>query len=225
MQQASSLFTEEQRQQIEQSVQAAEGLTSCEIVPVVATSSGRYDRPEDMVGLWLATVAAVLVWYLFPRSLEDTGNWAGTSLLIQLPIMLVAVVAAFLVGAVLAARTGWLRRLFTPRQQMLDEVSARARETFFDKRIHHTKDATGLLIYLSLFEHLAVVLGDQNVMDQVGQDFLDNLCDQLTTGMQEGHPTDAICSVIATAGEKLSGPLPRGEQDTNELHDTLVLLD
>jgi putative membrane protein len=137
----------------------------------------------------------------------------------------VAVVAAFLVGAVLAARTGWLRRLFTPRQQMLDEVSARARETFFDKRIHHTKDATGLLIYLSLFEHLAVVLGDQNVMDQVGQDFLDNLCDQLTTGMQEGHPTDAICSVIATAGEKLSGPLPRGEQDTNELHDTLVLID
>ena len=100
MQQASTLFNEEQRKQIEQAVQAAEGMTSCEIVPVVATSSGRYDRPEDMVGLWLATLAAVLVWYLFPRSLDDTGNWAATSLLIQLPIMLVAVVAAFLVGVV-----------------------------------------------------------------------------------------------------------------------------
>jgi len=225
MQQASTLFNEEQRQQVEQAVQAAEGLTSCEIVPVVATSSGRYDRPEDMVGLWLATLAAVLVWYLFPRTLDDTGNWAGPSLLVQLPIILVAVVASFLVGVLLAARTGWLRRLFTPRQQMLEEVSARARETFFDKRIHHTKEATGLLIYLSLFEHLAVVLGDQNVMDQVGQDFLDNLCSQLTTGMREGHATEALCSVIATAGEKMSGPLPRGEQDTNELHDTLVLLD
>jgi len=225
MQQASTLFNEEQRQQIEQAVQAVEGITSCEIVPVVATSSGRYDRPEDMVGLWLATLAAGIVWCLFPRSLTESGNWAAPSLLLQLPIIVLAVVAAFLLGVILAARTGWLRRLFTPRQQMLDEVSARARETFFDKRIHHTKEATGLLIYLSLFERQAVVLGDQDVMDQVGQDFLDNLCDQLTTGMREGHATEALCGVIVTAGEKLSAPLPRGEQDTNELHDTLVLLD
>ena len=225
MQQASTLFNEEQRQQIEQAVQAAEDITSCEIVPVVATSSGRYDRPEDIVGLWLATLAAALVWYLFPRTLSESGNWAGPSLLFQLPVLVLAVVASFLLGVVLASRIGWLRRLFTPRQQMLDEVSARAREAFFDKRIHHTKEATGLLIYLSLFEHLAVVLGDQNVMDQVGQDFLDNLCNQLTTGMREGHATEALCAVIATAGEKMSGPSPRGEQDTNELHDTLVLLD
>jgi putative membrane protein len=225
MQQASTLFNEEQQQQVERAVQAAEGLTSCEVVPVVATASGRYDRPEDMVGLWLATLAAAITWYIFPRSLNETGSWEGPSLLVQLPIILLAVVVSFLVGVVLAARTGWLRRLFTPRQQMLEEVSARARETFFDKRIHHTKEATGLLIYLSLFEHMAVVLGDQNVMDQVGQDFLDDLCDQLTKGMREGHATEALCSVIATAGEKLSGPLPCGDQDTNELHDTLVLID
>ena len=58
MQQASTLFNEEQQQQVERAVQAAEGLTSCEVVPVVATASGRYDRPEDIVGLWLATLAA-----------------------------------------------------------------------------------------------------------------------------------------------------------------------
>ena len=82
-------------------------------------------------------------------------------------------VGACIVGSVTGSRGGWLRRVVTPRQQMLDEVAARARETFFDKRIHHTSDATGLLIYVSLFEHRAVVLGDQNVMDKLGQDFLD----------------------------------------------------
>ena len=225
MQQASTLFNEEQRQQVEQAVQAAEGITSCEIVPVVATSSGRYDRPEDMVGLWLAAIAAAIVWYLLPRTLNESGTWQGPSLLLQLPIILLAVVISFFLGVILATRIGWLRRLFTPRQQMLEEVSTRARETFFDKRIHHTDAATGLLIYLSLFERLAVVLGDEKVMETVGQDFLDNLCGQLTTGMREGHPTEALCGVIATAGEKLSTPLPRGAEDTNELHDTLVLLD
>jgi putative membrane protein len=108
---------------------------------------------------------------------------------------------------------------------MLDEVAARARETFFDKRIHHTSDATGLLVYVSLFEHRAVVLGDQNVMDKLGQDFLDRLCQQLTAGFRQGKPLETMCAVIASAGEELAGPFPRSTDDVNELEDTLILID
>ena len=43
MQRASDLFTEEQRKQVEKAVVEAEAKTSCEVVPVVATASGRYD--------------------------------------------------------------------------------------------------------------------------------------------------------------------------------------
>ncbi len=49
MKRASKLFDIEQRQRIEQAVVEAESKSSCEIVPVVATSSGRYDRPEDII--------------------------------------------------------------------------------------------------------------------------------------------------------------------------------
>ena len=82
-----------------------------------------------------------------------------------------------------------------------------------------------MLIYVSLFEHIAVVLGDQEILDKLGQASLDGLCQQLTEGLHQGNPTDAICNVIAAAGKQLSGPLPRAEGDVNELHDTLVLLD
>ena len=139
--------------------------------------------------------------------------------------MVAGVLAAFIAGAVIGSRVGWLRRLFTPRQQMLEEVSSRAREIFFDKRIHHTSGATGLLIYVSLFEHTAVVLGDQEILDKLGQSFLDRLCQQLTDGLHQGNATDAICDVIAAAGEQLSVPLPRATGDVNELHDVLVLID
>ena len=50
MQRAANFFNAEQRQQITRAVAQAESGTSCEIVPVVATVSGRYARPEDMVG-------------------------------------------------------------------------------------------------------------------------------------------------------------------------------
>ena len=225
MQRVSDLFNEEQRKQVEKAVMEAEAKTSCEIVPVVATASGRYDRPEDMIGLWMAIFAAITVWLIFPRQSNESGSWDGMPFYVGLLTMVASVLVAFIAGAVAGSRFGWLRRLFTPRKQMLDEVSARAREIFFDKRVHHTSGATGMLIYVSLFEHMAVVLGDQEVLDKLGQTSLDRLCQQLTEGLHQGDSTDAICSVIAEAGKQLSGPLPRAEGDVNELHDTLVLID
>jgi putative membrane protein len=225
MQRASDLFNEEQRKQVEQAVVEAEAKTSCEVVPVVATASGRYDRAEDMIGLWLAVFAAISVWLIFPRQSNESGSWDGMPSYVGLLTMVAGVVVAFIAGVVAGSRIGWLRRLFTPRNQMLEEVSARAREIFFDQRVHHTSGATGMLIYVSLFEHMAVVLGDQEVLDKLGQPSLDQLCQQLTEGLHQGDSTDAICSVIAEAGKQLSGPLPRAEGDVNELQDTLVLID
>ena len=225
MKRASDLINEEQRKQVEIAVQEAEAGTSCEIVPVVATSSGRYDRPEDMIGLWLAILAAITVWLLLPRQSNESGSWDSVPIYVGLLTMVAGVVVAFIAGASIGSRIGWLRRLCTPRKQMLEQVSARARETFFDKRIHHTSSSTGILIYVSLFEHIAVVLGDKEIQDKLGQTFLDQLCQQLTEGLHQGNSTDTICSVIAEAGIQLSGPLPRAEGDVNELRDTLVLID
>lgn len=225
MQRASDLFNEEQLKQVEKAVIEAEARTSCEVVPVVATASGRYDRAEDMIGLWLGVFAAITVWLIFPRQSNESGSWDGVPFYVGLLTMVAVVVVAFIAGASVGSRIGWLRRLFTPRKQMLEEVSARARETFFDKRIHHTSGSTGMLIYVSLFEHIAVVLGDQEILDKLGQTFLDRLCQQLTEGLHQGDSTDVICSVIAEAGKQLSGPLPRAEGDVNELRDALVLID
>ncbi|MEX0818520.1 MAG: hypothetical protein WD070_02970 [Pirellulaceae bacterium] len=225
MRRATDLFNQQQRKQVAQAVVEAEARTSCEIVPVVATVSGRYDRPEDIIGLWSAVIAAVSIWLTFPRPLNETGSWDGTPMYVGVIAMVACVVTAFIAGALVGSRIGWLRRLFTPRQQMLEEVSSRAREIYFDKRVHHTAGATGLLIYVSLFEHMAVILGDQEILDKLGQSFLDRLCQQLTEGLDRGHSSDAICDVIAAAGEQLSGPLPRVSEDVNELQDALVLID
>ena len=225
MKRASDLFNEEQRKRVAIAVAEAETQTSCEVVPVVATASGRYDRAEDIIGLWLAIFAAITVWLIFPRQSHASGSWDEMPSYVGLVTMVVGVAVAFIVGVLIGSQIGWLRRLFTPRNQMVEEVSARAREVFFDKRVHHTSGATGMLIYVSLFEHMAVVLGDHEVLNKLGQTSLDQLCQLLTDGLHQGDPTDAICSVITEAGKQLSGPLPGVEGDVNELQDTLILLD
>jgi putative membrane protein len=219
------LFTPADRQEVTRAVADAELRTGAEIVPVVARASGRYDRPEDIVGLWTALLALVVAWFLLPSDQLETNSWGGFAPAWQLIGLLTAVVVGFIVGAIAGSRLGWLRRLFTPQQQMADEVMARAKQVFFDRSVRRTVAGSGVLIFVSLFERRAAILADQLVVDKLGQAALDELCRQLTVKLGTMSTTKALCEVIAAAGEQLSSAVPRSAADVNELSDALVVLD
>ena len=223
MQKASDIINADQRARIEAAGSKAESKTCCEIVPVVATSSGRYDRAEDLVGLWCAVFGAAVAFLTFPGRV-DAGRWGGIPIWGQVLLLAFVMLVCFVVGAVLATRLHGLRRLFTPRQQM-EEVNLRARELFFDRRVHHTAGASGVLIFVSLYEWTAVVLGDRGVVDALGQSFCTDLCTRLTTSLRNDDIAACICDTINDAAISLESALPRSEHDVNELPDTLVLLD
>jgi putative membrane protein len=224
MQKASEIINAEQRARVESAVSAAESITSCEIVPVVATASGRYDRAEDLVGLWFAMVGAVVAFLMFPGH-NDHGTWGGIPLWGQVGLLVLVMLVSFIVGAVLADRFRNLRRLFTPRSHIQEEVNLRARELFFDRRVHHTAGASGLLIFVSLYERTAVVLGDRSVVETLGEKFPEELCQRLTASLRTQDVASAICDTIQHAATTLQTALPRTANDVNELPDTLVLLD
>ncbi len=225
MQDAHTYFTDEQREKIAEAVAEAEGKTTAEIVPVVATASGRYDRPEDIVGLWVGALFLIAAWFLVPSADSASGSWGFSWAAYALPILVVALVAGFILGVAAGSSIGWLRRLFTPDRQMIDEVSARARAVFFDSRVHRTAEGTGILVYLSLYERMAAVIADDTVVEQIGQAAIDELCDALTTGLQDGDAVEAVCATISRAGERLAGVLPCDDENPNELADNLVILD
>ncbi|MCR9202000.1 MAG: hypothetical protein NXI04_25440 [Planctomycetaceae bacterium] len=225
MQRAAELFNETQRQQVEEAVASAEAATSCEIVPVVARASGRYDRAEDMVGLWLAVLAALVCWLTLPRGGQESGDWESSGAVWGPVVLVLAMVLFFIVGAVAASRVSWLRRLFTPRSEMQQEVMSRARETFFDKRVHHTASGSGLLVYVSLHERLAVVLGDERVLEAVSQTVLDELCADLTARLRSSGPAEILPAFIADTGKRLADKLPATESRADELPNALILMD
>lgn len=82
-----------------------------------------------------------------------------------------------------------------------------------------------MLLFVSLYEHMAVVLADQSIVEKLGQGALDELCTVLTGKLRESHPADALCQTIHLAGERLAPLLPRAADDVNELADGLVILD
>lgn len=213
------------RERVNRAVRDAESVTSAELVPVVAQCSGRYDRAEDVVGLWGGLLALAVVWLMLPSAVADSGSWGHPSPGGQLVALLAAVVAGFLVGAILASRLPGLRRPFTPHRQMAEEVLLRARSVFYDQRVHHTAAGSGLLLYVSLYERMAAVIADQSVLEKLGQDQIDSLCQELTQQLQHRTPVDALCATLEVAGQRLRTVLPRSEDDVNELADALVVVE
>ena len=223
MQKASDFLTMDERSAVEAAVMAAEKKTSVEIVPVIAASSGRYDRAEDLAGLWLGAVLMVAAWIIWPLPEVEPGDWSAT-FPVQYGIWLAALLFGFVGGAVISARTAWLRRLFTPKRELREEVQRRAREAFFDQRVHHTGGATGVLVFVSLFERTVCILADASVMKVLPAGEIERLCAALTAKMKSA-PAEGLVETITSLGETLSAPLPRAEDDVDELANAVVLID
>jgi putative membrane protein len=224
MKRASEFFTESERAAIESAILETEGKTSAEVVVAVGTASGRYDRAEDIVGLWLAMITLVVTYFVLPFP-EEVPDWGWSLLHGRILVLVVAAVVAFFVGAMVASRWLALRRLFTPAVQMRDEASLRARQVFYDSRVHHTTGATGLLIFLSLYERQTVVLADQAVLAKIPQAMVDELCRTITEGLRDGRGAASVCEAVREAGNALAPVLPRAEGDVDELANRVVILD
>ena len=225
MKNAREFLSEHEKTRIVQAVAEAESKTDAEIVPAIATASGRYDRAEDIVGLWVGGVAMAIVWGLL--QLQDSGDaqWGTTWNRFELPLLLVTLVLGFVVGAFSATHIGWLRRVFTPGKEMREEVRNAASKVFFDSRIHHTQAAMGLLIYISLFERMATVMADQKALELLGQTALDELCVKLIGGIKAGDLATSLCEVIADVGARLAVVLPHEGENPNEVANALLLID
>jgi len=225
MNRASKLFDESQRQRINEAIVAAEAETDADLVPVVAMSSGRYERAEDIFGLWLGLLLGLLMWATMPVRSDELGAWGGYSPVFIALCMILAVVAGFIAGSTIAGRFWALRRLFTPTRQMHDHVDAAARRAFFDLSIRRTVGATGVLLYVSIYEQMVAVIADEAVLLELGDDALDDACRRFTLALDRHSLTDALVLAIEDTGRRLADALPRTRQTANELPDALVTLD
>ena len=224
MNKAGTLFNRQQRQLVADAVAEAEKDTAGEIVPVVATMSGRYDRAEDLFGLLLGLLALAVAWILFQDTTEAAWVDAHTPTL-GLAALIGIVVAGFLAGAVLATRFPVLRLPFIPAQEMREEVERRALESFQRYRIRTTRGGTGVLIYVSLYEHMVRVVGDDAVMEKVSQEDWEDICRLVVDGMKANRAAEGLMQAIHKSGELLTRHFPIRPGDHNELSNELILID
>lgn len=208
-------FSARERELVEQAVGQAEGRTSGEIVPVVVARSDAYFGAS-----WKAATLGALAAVGVAEALHfGLGMWGTSEIWIVLPAA-----AGAALGFAVGAFVPWLRRLVLSSEEMDREVRQRAVEAFVEHEVFATRERTGVLIFVSLFEHRVVVLGDSGINAKVKPGEWDGIVASIVAGIKRGQPGQALVEAIGHCGELLQREgVERRADDTNELPDRLHL--
>ncbi len=202
-------FGADAKARIAEAVKRAESLSHGQIVPAVVEKSDPYPEARFRGAILAAAVAT------------------GVVLAVRAPLSLVELALLQLVVGVLGALVAmWdpVERRLVGARAMDEAARARALRAFQEHGLHRTEHGTGVLVFASLFEHAAVVLGDHGIHARMGDAEWDRAVAALTAGMRAGDPAKGFVDAIAVCGAKLAEHFPRGAQEKlapNELEDAI----
>jgi len=201
-------FSPEARDRVKAAVRAAEERSTGQIVPVVVERSARYEEVPWIGGVAAAALATALL-PLSPLSLTAA----------ELPFLQLA---AGIAGA-LVARIPVVERLLTSKRAQDWAVRERAEQAFLEHGLYRTARGTGVLVFASLRERRAVVMGDAGIHAKMGDEEWRRAVEALVAGMRRDAPADGFAEAIAVVGARLEAHFPRGpdEPRANELPDDL----
>ncbi len=226
MRKATNQFSKEEINAIEAAIGEVEKSTSAEVVPVVASVSGRYDRAEDVFSFLFSLLILIVAWDSIQKLASIGESWGEPSTLNSiLPLTIGVLAISFAIGIALASRL-----VFGQYNDVYHAVNCvnpcePIDETFQKLRIRNTENSTGLLIYVSLYEHRVHIVGDDTINQKLAQGDWNEIRDTVINGFKQGNASEGLTSGIRKAGELLSRHFPIEQGDRNELSNTLHLID
>jgi len=207
-------FTQQDLDRIKNAVKQAESKISGEIVPVFVEHSASYTIANYRAGLFFSALAfltiIVIDTYLPPYAIYDPF-W-----------IFVVVVGAGVIGALLSRYVDPIKKLFLQRSYLDQATARKAQGLFLSEEVFNTRLRTGIMIFISFFEHKVIVLADTGISKVVPQQEWDALVQGIINHIRQGKLVEGIEGAVKRCGEIL---LERGfvisPDDINELGDEL----
>jgi putative membrane protein len=209
-----SRFTSEELARIKAAVSKAEEKISGEIVPVFVERSGFYTIANYRGGVLMAGATFMAI-VIFDRYVP--------SLAILDPMLIFMIVAAAgLLGGALTHSVPFLKRMLISREHLDQATRKRAETAFLEEEVFNTRQRTGILIFVSFFEHEVMVIADRGISKVVDQKDWDDMVQHIIEKVHMGHISEGIEDAILRCGEILleKGFLKTAD-DINELKDDL----
>lgn len=207
---AQHLFVrEETKKRLKEAVEAVEARSSAEVVIAVRPRSANWLWVDLLVGVVLGNLG--LLYMLFAPQVFGL-------------IWIALIVPTLTLAGVFITRVVRPLRFALAGGQRLDAaVRDGARARFVELNVAATRERTGMLVYLSLQERRCVVVADVGVIGRLTPKKYEPLAAGIEATIAEHgmgpQGLDALCNAVAGLADHFEEPLPRREDDTNELED------
>jgi len=211
---AQQFLTEAEQKTISAQVQQMEQQTSGEIIPMVVSASHSY--PTAII---CGATALALPLSLLLMPVVSGLFWLGSQ---NVWIFIALFLTLYGIFYRLVRQLSWLKRLFLSRSQIESEVQEAALASFYTEKLYKTKDANGILIFISVLERKVWVLADAGINARIDPGQWQGIIDLITQGIKEKRQCEAICNAIVQIGELLKTHFPHQQDDIDELHNLIV---
>ena len=207
------ILTIDFKKKIKEAVQKAEKQSGGEIVTCIAEQSDDYNDIYWVAGffsVFLGSSIFIILYNLFLFVYLHSMFFLGGVFLFSL----------FVIGLLYLIKP--LRLLLINKNQKDYYVNLKAKEAFLNEEVFNTKDRTGVLIYISLFEKRVVVLGDSNINKMVKKNKWSAVIQTIVKGIKSDSIVNGIVAGILLYGAILKeSNVKRRTRDKNELSDNI----
>jgi putative membrane protein len=214
---ASKFLTDEEKQKVEACVNEVEKRTAGEIVPLVVSSSYHYPMSGMIGGLILALLISVGVTLAY----SIRKSWGGVTAM-DLWLFPAVFAVSFLLFHELVKRIPGLKRIFITKAEITEEVEEAALTSFYRNGLDNTRDRTGILIFISVFERKAYVLADEGINAKVDKAVWQEVVDLVVSGIKKHEQAEGICRAVRRCGQLIHEQFPIKADDTDELGNLIV---
>ncbi len=177
------MLTQDEQNKIKAAVEDFEKSTAAELVPVISRRSSDYPGALWKGVLLFVTLYMMLRAMLFLMWYDTTFNP-----LIELGIFTGCGIA----GAGFTFLFPFYKRWITGKSRMEEEVEDQALKAFLEHEVFNTPRRSGIVIYISLFEHIVEVVGDSGINKKVDPSEWQNIVNEIIPYVKKRNLTDGI---------------------------------
>lgn len=207
-------FNDTDKQRIKDAVANAEQRTSGEIVVFFVEQCDEYETVPVRGALVFIITTLIVIGLLSVTWLLPFHASAVQIAAIAITIGAMGYLSAKYIPA--------LKRSLISYSQMQYRVKQRAFNAFLQEEVFNTVDRTGILIFVSHFEHMVEIVGDSGINAKVQQAEWEAVVEKIVLGIKQGDTVQGLIDGISLCGELLErGGVAKPPQNPNELPDDL----
>jgi len=211
-------FSDNDLQRIKNAVRKAEEKISGEIVPVIVERSGSY-AIANYKGALIGASLTFVIMIMLDRFIIDE---AAHTLFYDPIFLFLMVILGGVLGGLIPNYSDPLKRFLVAKQYQDLMTRQSAENAFLEEEVFNTRQRTGIMIFVSFFEHEVIVMADAGISKVVDQTQWEKIVQDIIHNIKSGKIIEALENGIKQCGELLlEKGFTKTADDTNELHDDL----